>query len=106
MTKVCKQTAAKASLQALCTLSGQTRGVNVSVGPCPTFLVSLLQAGFHPAQGPQPTLPAAPPYPARHDQEQTSRIHKADGVPNICTSEGRDDVRGTGEGKWLPASPA
>lgn len=58
----------------------------------------LLQAAFHPAQGVQPTLPAAPPYPALHEQQQVCCTQQADGVSSACTSEGRDDVRGTGEG--------
>lgn len=46
----------------------------------------------------EPTLPAAPPHPALHGQEQVSCVHRADGVSSICTSEGRADVRGTGDG--------
>lgn len=42
---------------------------------------------------------AAPPYPALHDQEQMSCTHQADGVPSVCSCEGGDDVRDTGEGK-------
>lgn len=95
MTKECQQIAAKVSLQPLCVLRGQTRGVNGSVCHVPYSWCAC--SSQHGGCSPH-ALPAAPPYPALGDQEQ---IHKADGVSSIPTSEEREDVRDTGEGNGL-----